>query len=396
MRARVPASCLPLLALPLLLGGARLAAGSMPELTETGDRLYAAAKYSDAAEQYTRLLQSPSLPARPELAASALYNRGNALYRLGRFAAARDSYEQAAVKTRNLEVEGRAAYNIGNCYYREAEEQVGTGALQSAATSLEASIAAFRRALELDSSRKDAGVNLEVARIFLKGVRDEIAKYGGVQDLQRQIVEKLRRLIGSQGTLIARSDDPESDTAELRDAQEKMRIDTVGLLGLFDTLLGRLERLQGRSQESNPYAEARRSTARSESYQGNAVAILGSGDRAGALVSQRDSEKALERALEILTPPEREDRSEQGPSTSGTEDSASGPSDDGSGSSGAANPQSAPGQDRSSAGAAGEGESQDRPSAGTAEKPEDILQEEGFNRTMRPSSPGGAPVDKDW
>jgi tetratricopeptide (TPR) repeat protein len=382
----------------LLLSPALARAGAAPEGPRSADRLFDAGKYRDAADRYTLLVEDAG-SGRTEEAAMALYNKASALYRLGEFALARDSFEQAAVKSRRIDVEARATYNLGNCAYREAEAAIARGNLQQAVQSLEASIAAYRRSLELGPERTSAASNLEVARTALKGVRDELAKYGDLQALQKEILQTLQKLIARQGGIVQSSRDPDVSTAVLRDGQVTLDRDTVALLGRFDALLERLARLQGGADSANPYTEARTHVQSSEGHQKKAIGHLASGDRQKALPAETASLEELQKALEILTPPEREDRSEQGKSeqdSGGGKDSA--PQEQGT-DKGSSSPQ--PGDERQDQSDKDKGASAGSGSSGAVgalERAEDILQEEGEKRRLRDARTQGADtrVDKDW
>ena len=391
-----PRHRLRLLLFPLLLLCSLPApASGSQEGFRRADALYDAGKYQEATEQYGLVLEGAlSDAAGGERAAQALYNRGSALYRLGEYARARDSFEEAAVKTRHLDVEAKATYSIGNCSYRAAEAAIAGGNLQQAVQNLEQSIAAYRRSLEIRPESRPAAANLEVARIVLKGVRDELAKYGDVQDLQREIVETLRKLVARQGAIAESAADPDVATLALRDGQASLDEDTRGLLGRFDLLIERLARLQGGNQAANPFTEARRHVQSSEGHQRRAVGHLSAGDRDKALPAQASSLEELKTALDILTPPEREDRSEQGQSNQetgqGERQGTNAPQPGG-------EPQDQ--SDRAQGkGSNGSDESGAAGNTGLAERAEDILQGEGDKRRVRDTQlqDSPTPVDKDW
>jgi tetratricopeptide (TPR) repeat protein len=137
-----------------LLGGLLLAAWSPlladhPAVEEGNDRLRAG-DAEGALRSYRRAEEE--LGPRPEID----YDRGAALYRMGRYGEARDSFQKA------LDAPGlgsRDAYNLGNTLARMGDPE---GALR-----------AFQRALSLDPSNEDARYNLEVMRRRLReGRRD--------------------------------------------------------------------------------------------------------------------------------------------------------------------------------------------------------------------------------
>lgn len=130
--------------LTVLLCGSAAAAGLFErkvEVVEEGNRAFAEQHYQQALESYERAEQQ--LVQQPRIH----FDRGGALFKLGRHQEAREAYLRA-MGEEDPEIKKRNLFNIGNTFLAE-------GALEDAA-------AYFRRALEMDPGFDDARYNLEL------------------------------------------------------------------------------------------------------------------------------------------------------------------------------------------------------------------------------------------
>ena len=160
----------------------RAYADSPGALVSKGNREYHKKDYAKALDLYDRA----SVKA-PESAIVA-FNKGDALYKKGDLEKAREQFQQAASKTKNLPFESRAWYNLGNCAFTEGGRQEDSD-LQKALESLEECVKFYGTALEKDSNNKEAAENLEIARLKIKDLLDKQQKQqqqGGQQNQQQQ------------------------------------------------------------------------------------------------------------------------------------------------------------------------------------------------------------------
>jgi Ca-activated chloride channel homolog len=133
----------------VLAGGIGFGIGDL----ERGNRLYRAGKYEEAVAAYQKALNSgkPS----PQLH----YNLATALLALGRYSEAEPHFE-AALRGVDPELRQRTFYNLGNRFLRDAREQAD---LPRQGELLEGAIEAYKRALRLTPGDADAKWNLELA-----------------------------------------------------------------------------------------------------------------------------------------------------------------------------------------------------------------------------------------
>jgi Ca-activated chloride channel family protein len=130
------------------------------EFLEAGEHEAALAEYRQA---------EVLMPESPRLA----YNQGIAHYRMGEFARARELFS-AALATRDLELEAKIKFNVGNCHYAEALEKMAN--LDEAIEQLRTAIEYYLDALEINPEDGDARANIETAQLLIKDLLDKLKK----------------------------------------------------------------------------------------------------------------------------------------------------------------------------------------------------------------------------
>ncbi|MDA0709923.1 MAG: tetratricopeptide repeat protein [bacterium] len=110
--------------------------------TEEGNALFEKADYAGALKHYLEAQQDA--PDRPEIR----FNVGDALYKQGKFDEAAKELGQV-VGSENTGLGAKALYNLGNTYYQQEKYQEA--------------VDAYKKSLMLQSTDRDAKVNLELA-----------------------------------------------------------------------------------------------------------------------------------------------------------------------------------------------------------------------------------------
>lgn len=119
---------------------------------ERGNRLYREGRYAEAVEAYESALRSGT--STPQL----FYNLGTALVRLGRYQEA-ETYLQRALTGVDPELRRRSFFNLGSRFLEAARGDAPAPGEEL----LENAIEAYKRALRLDPNDVDAKWNLELA-----------------------------------------------------------------------------------------------------------------------------------------------------------------------------------------------------------------------------------------
>lgn len=134
-----------------------------------GNDLYADGNFNEAINQYDQALVE--MPQAPE----SKFNKANSYYRLDDLDKATGLYKEVAAEAKDMKLVTKAKYNLGNCYFEEGSKQRDSD-LQKALESMKTSITHWRGALDIDPENKKAARNIEVARLTIKDILDQINK----------------------------------------------------------------------------------------------------------------------------------------------------------------------------------------------------------------------------
>ncbi len=160
-----------------IVPAARAQAEDAQTLVERANGLFADGEYASALEAYreAEVMQ----PESPELA----YNQGAAYYKLGDYSSAGDAFNRALL-TRDLRLEAKIKYNLGDVAYASALEKESD--LQEAIDLLKKAIGRYRDAIELDAGDADARANIETAQLLIKDLLDKLKQQQEQQQQQDQ------------------------------------------------------------------------------------------------------------------------------------------------------------------------------------------------------------------
>jgi len=154
------------------------ATGSAREMLRQGNRLYSDNQFAEAVNKYNDALVEQPQAVEPK------FNKANSYYRLDDLGEAMDLYQQVAAESKDMPLVAKAKYNLGNCYFQRGTKQRDSD-LQKALEDMQTSIANWRQVLDLEPQNKKAAKNIEVARLTIKDILDQIKKQQEEQKKQQ-------------------------------------------------------------------------------------------------------------------------------------------------------------------------------------------------------------------
>jgi len=150
----------------------------MREILRQGNRLYGDKQFAEAVNKYNDALVEQPQAVEPK------FNKANSYYRLDDLSEAMDLYQQVAAESKEMSLVAKAKYNLGNCYFQRGAKQRDSN-LQKALEDMQTSIANWRQVLDLDPQNKKAARNIEVARLTIKDILDQMKKQQEEQKKQQ-------------------------------------------------------------------------------------------------------------------------------------------------------------------------------------------------------------------
>lgn len=154
-------------------------ADSAREVLQQGNRLYGEGQYTDAVNKYNEVLVEQPQALEPK------FNKADGYYRMDDLGQAMDLYQEVAAGSKNMSLVARAKYNLGNCYFQRGSKQRDSD-LQKALEDMKTSITWWRQVLDLDPTNEKAARNIEVARLTIKDIMDQLKKQQEQQKQQNQ------------------------------------------------------------------------------------------------------------------------------------------------------------------------------------------------------------------
>lgn len=143
------------------------------------NKLYTAEQYTAAIDKYDEaLVERPS-------AQEPKFNKANSFYRLDDLGKALDLYREVAAESKDMQLVTRAKYNLGNTHFQQGMKQRDSD-MQKAIEQLETGIDYWRQVLDIDPENTRAAKNIEVARLIIKDIIDQLNKQKQEQEQNQQ------------------------------------------------------------------------------------------------------------------------------------------------------------------------------------------------------------------
>jgi len=146
--------------------GAVWAAGAK-SLVKQGNQAYADGEYLKAVEHYDLALADAPKAVVP------LFNKANSYYHMDDLDQALSLFRDVDLQAKDMSLVEKARYNLGNCVYQQALKQRDSD-LQKTVDLMKDGISHWQRTLEVNPDNAKAGRNIEVARLTIKDIMDQI------------------------------------------------------------------------------------------------------------------------------------------------------------------------------------------------------------------------------
>jgi Ca-activated chloride channel family protein len=153
-------------------------AESAHALVQEANKLYAKGNFNQAIDKYDQALVENSQALPPK------FNKANSYYRLDDLAGAIDLYKEVAAESKDMSLVEKAKYNLGNCHFQKGTKQKDSD-LQKAFDELQTSISYWRQVLDMNPENEKAARNIEVARLVIKDIIDQLNKQKEQQQQQQ-------------------------------------------------------------------------------------------------------------------------------------------------------------------------------------------------------------------
>jgi Ca-activated chloride channel family protein len=144
-------------------------AGPARDSTSEGNKLYKQGNFSEAINSYDQALTEAPGALEPK------FNQANSYYRLDDLSNALDLYRQVAAESKDMKLVAKSKYNLGNTYFQQGSKQKDSN-LQKAIDDMKTAISSWRGVLDIEPENTKAAKNIEVARLIIKDLLDQLNK----------------------------------------------------------------------------------------------------------------------------------------------------------------------------------------------------------------------------
>jgi Ca-activated chloride channel homolog len=278
-------------------------AESVGQVVNEGNKLYRQGYYKEAINEYDKASTRSPEVVEPR------FNKADGYYRLDDLQQAIDLYKAVAAESKDMQLVEKAKYNLGNSFFQQGSKMKDSD-LQKALENMQAAIGSWRQALDINPANEMAAKNIEVARLTIKDIIDQINKQKQEQQKQqqqqKQTQEDLKQLLEQQKSLADKTQQenqkPNPDYNDISKKQSQLRDRTEQVK----------QQLQKQSDPNNPdpkQQQAADQLDKAEEKQKEASEKLDNSKADEAKKSQDEAAKNIEDALKKMS--EQKDQGQQ-------------------------------------------------------------------------------------
>ncbi len=280
-------------------------AESAASTVREANKLYKQGQFKQAADGYDRAMTESPEAIEPR------FNKADSFYRLDDLQQAIDLYKAVAAESRDMQLVEKAKYNLGNCFFKQGAKLKDSD-LQKAMENMQTAIGSWRQVLDINPANEKAAKNIEVARLTIKDIIDQINKQKQEQQKQqqqqKQTQEDLKQLLEQQKALADKTQQTKQKADSNSISQEQAKQDYKDIAKQQSDLKDKTEQTMNKMQQqqdpNNPdpkQQQAEQNLKNAADKQKDAAEKLNNSDAAGGKQSQDKAAEEIEKALKSLS-----------------------------------------------------------------------------------------------
>jgi tetratricopeptide (TPR) repeat protein len=290
-------------------------ASSVQDLVHQGNKFYDKGNFNEALKEYDQAIIDQPQALVPK------FNKANCYFQLDDLTKAIDIYNEVAAYSKDMELVAKAKYNLGNSYFQRGSKQKDSN-LQKALEDLQTSIVYWRSALEINPQNEKAAKNIEVARLIIKDIIDQINKQKKEQQQQagkqKQLQEQLKKIAEQQKALAQKTQQTKNDANEGRISRQeaennyqKQAQEQSQLKAKTEQALQQIQQQDPNSPQPPQMQQAGSQLEQAVDAQSDAEKQLKASDGNTAEQSQDKAAEHLENALKALSGDNQQNQRQQ-------------------------------------------------------------------------------------
>jgi len=290
-------------------------ADSLQSVVHQGNKLYTQGKFNEAIKKYDQALIDAPQALEPK------FNKANSYFQLDDLARAIDLYRQVAADSKDMKLVAAAKYNLGNCYFQQGSRQKDSN-LHKAIEDLQTGIVCWRGVLDIDSGNEKAAKNIEVARLVIKDIIDQVNKQKQQQQQhaaqQKQLQKRLKQLLERQKALAEQSRETKSQAdkgqisrQQASDNYSNQAEEQSQLKDQTEQISQQIQQQDANSPQPLQTRQAAGELEQAAADQADAENQLKTSDGAAANKSQHKAIEHLENAMKTLSQKNPENQQQQ-------------------------------------------------------------------------------------
>jgi Ca-activated chloride channel family protein len=280
-------------------------AESTAGVVREANKLYRQGQFKEAIDDYDRALTQNPAAIEPR------FNKADGYYRLDDLQQAIDLYKAVAAESRDMKIVEKAKYNLGDCFFRQGTKQKDSD-LKKAMEDMQTAIGFWRQVLDFNPANENAAKNIEVARLTIKDIIDQINKQKQEQQKQqqqqKQTQEDLKKLLEQQKNLANKTEQekqqPNPDYNDIAKEQSQLKDKT-------EQVRQELQQQNDPNKPNQQMQQAAQQLDEAADKQKDASQKLEKADANDAKKSQDDAAKNIENALKAMQENEKQQQQQQ-------------------------------------------------------------------------------------